>query len=53
LEWFLEVGDTSGFHGDEYEEGCLLIALIMVIVSSFETSVNIYEATRCSISEDQ
>jgi hypothetical protein len=46
----------SGPHGGEFEDGCLLrccdewlvVALMMEAASTSETSVNVYQTTRCS-----
>jgi hypothetical protein len=66
------LGEISGSHGGQYEEGCFLgclhrkvreklidvrsayclIALMIMAVSTSETSVNIYQNTRCNIPED-
>jgi hypothetical protein len=42
---------TSGFHGGDYEHGCLL-ALMMEAVQTTETSVNSYQSTRRYNPED-
>jgi hypothetical protein len=45
---------TSGSHGGEYEDGCLLtmIALMMEAASTSETSVIFYQTTRRNNPED-
>jgi hypothetical protein len=49
------LGESSGFHGGEYEEDCLLgcpssgrsiIALLMGAASTSETSENVYQTTQ-------
>jgi hypothetical protein len=49
----LELGEISGTHGNEYEDGRLpAIALMMEAVSASETSVSFYRATGRNIPED-
>jgi hypothetical protein len=51
---------TRGFHGGDYEDGCLLgcsdvqtiVALMMEAVQTSETSVNPYQSTRRYNPED-
>jgi hypothetical protein len=42
----------SGSHGGEYEDGCLLIALMTEAARTSETLVNFYQTTRRYNPED-
>jgi hypothetical protein len=41
-----------GSHGGEYEDGCLLNALMMEAARTSETMINFYQTTQCYNPED-